>query len=174
MTVGPLFPKITINSLTSSDDINYQQKCQQILSVLIDHPENHTMENIQIASQLDCHTARLSYDADFYDNINDGKLNYLTTENPSQASLDNIANKDIQYFIDNMKTPHDSTAIKQFTTKDLNNHISNHWRPQIRVQMDSGASDNITNDKNLLSHYKNVKSRHINTANHCFPYLYCC
>ena len=132
------------------------------------------MENIQIESQLDCHKDRLSYDADFYDNINDGKLNNLTTENPSQASLDNIANKDIQYFIDNMKTPHDSTAIKQFTTKDLNNHISNHWRPQIRVQMDSGASDNITNDKNLLSHYKNVKSRHINTANHCFPYLYCC
>ena len=30
--------------------------------------------------------------------------------------------------------------------------------------MDSGASDCITNDKNVLKQYRNAKSRHIDTA----------
>ena len=55
-------------------------------------------------------------------------------------------------------------SIKQFTTADLRKHINDHWRLQIRVQMDSGASDCITNDKNLLKHYRNVKSRQVDTA----------
>ena len=118
---------------------------------------------VQILTNIDDDIGRRTYDADVYDEDNDGVLTHLKDEQNQPQELNNISLQDITSFIDTITEKSEST-VKQFTTKDLQRHINNHWRLKIKVQMDSGASDCITADKTLLKQYRNVKSRKINTA----------
>ena len=121
---------------------------------------------VNIQSIDDVIMKRLAYDADLYEgsvdammiheNVTKGQCDEI--EDISQLHLDNI-----NCFIDSLRKTK-QTEVKQFTNMDLKNHINQHWRVKIKVQMDSGASDCITPDKHLLKQFRHVKPRSLNTA----------
>ena len=74
--------------------------------------------------------------------------------NEFHDDLNDLSVTDIHTFMDTIKS--NNNSVKQFTTSDLRKHISGHWHFQMRVQMDTGSSDCITNDKNVLKHNRNV------------------
>ena len=114
---------------------------------------------MKIQPDIDNLIDRPSYDAHFYEGNNDGDSLHLTPTDSFENSLDNLSVTDIHTFMD--KISNQQHTIKQFTTADLQKHINDHWRLPKRVQVDSGALDCITNDKNLLKQYRNVKSRQV-------------
>ena len=118
---------------------------------------------VNIQPDIDNFIDRSSYDADLFAGNNDGPSNDPTTIDYFENDLTSLSVTDIHNFMDLIKST-DNHSVKQFTTAHLKQHINDHWRLKMRVQMDSGASDCITNDRNVLKQYRNVKSRHIDTA----------
>ena len=119
-----------------------------------------------IHSLDDMNLDKMTYDADMYDEDFAPTVLRQAITVPNNSSVPNLnvmSLEDINCFIDTLKQ-RENTQLKHFTRCDLNNHIRDHWRLKIRVQMDSGASDCITPDKKLLKHFKYVKPRGINTA----------
>ena len=109
---------------------------------------------------------RIAYDADLFDgNSHSSILQSISTNEEFDriTDLKNFHLHDINCFIDTLINKSE-IPMKQFTNNDLKHHVNQHWRLTIKVQMDSGASDCITPDKNLIKHFRHVKPREINTA----------
>ena len=129
-------------------------------------PSTSDISQINIESTHDAALNRLGYDADVYN----GYGNELDTPTiPTINSCDIVRDfntlhlEDLNCFIDTLINK-STTPMKQFTNTDLKQHINQHWRLKIKIQMDSGASDCITPDKNLINQFRYVKPRGINTA----------
>ena len=168
-------PNTDTDTHTSSTDSSFVQINQvstalpesfrhDILPTL--NPSTSDISPIHIENMVDAEINRLSYDADVYD----GTIHTPMMEDARTGDyLDKVQDikklrlDDINCFIDTLLRTRDA-PMKQFTRHDLKNHVHQHWRLKIKVQMDSGASDCITHDKNLIKHFKHVKPRNINTA----------
>jgi len=136
-----------------------------ILSEALQTSNTH-VSPIHIHTIEDVNLDRASYDADFFNGDMDADIvaQAMTVQDVHTVpSLNSLSLEDMNCFIDTL-TQKTTPTLKQFTTADLKQHINNYWRLKIRIQMDSGASDCITPDRNLLKHFTYVKLQDINTA----------
>ena len=115
---------------------------------------------VVIHSVYDEEIDRVSYDADLYDGRNDGASIHLTKSHQNPANINSLSTFKIQQVMDDILTR--DTTIHSFTKADLNAHSSSHWT--FRIQVDSGASDCIAQDRHILKHYRTVKPRAITIA----------
>lgn len=152
------FHKVQINKISA------QEGTVDILSMLDNLPSDTSPVTIQTIHDDDLN--RRAYDADMYDGAVDTTDISTISPYPTTAvdhELGNLHLDDINCFIDTLLQKQTQT-VKHFTTADLKAHVNQHWRLKIQVQMDSGASDCITPDKNLLKQFRHVKPRAIDTA----------
>ena len=153
---------VQINKLSTVTD--HKSFTQHILPTL--NASTSDTNQINIHTIEDDNVNRLAYDADLYEGIHDAVMMQQQTHHTTINTANDLSHlplDDINCFIDTL-VQKKNNPMKQFTNNDLKQHIHQHWRLKIKIQMDSGASDCITPDKNLLKHFRHVKPRNINTA----------
>ena len=75
----PSSPQVILNSFNSMKHTSSDQTCANVLNQLTSNMHQPIPRDVQIETSLDYNTDRLSYDADFYDNIKDRKSTRLNS-----------------------------------------------------------------------------------------------
>ena len=119
------------------------------------------MAQVKVCTVEDESQDKHLYDTDMYQGqpLEEYNIREDATEDDTQDDCPNTEQysaNDIIAYINTISTTINTTV---FTAKQLQDHINNHRKLNMQVQlqqMDSGANRNVTNDKGLLQQYRNI------------------
>ena len=123
-------------------------------------PSPHNPIAVKILQIEEYNTDKQNHDAELYR----GNHTHHIEQQPSRsqniiADIDTISSQEIEAIIHHLRTQR--TNERTFTTNDLNRHIYDQNRVSMQIsiqQVDSGANRSVTNDKNILQQYRNIKT----------------